>query len=1376
MVAQTWCKKSAELRKKFSEARDFPLPHLIASQRKSYEDFLQRQGDPSKRKNQGLERIFRSCFPVTGNSGNISLEFVRYELEPALHTVEEARYHSATYASLLRGVFRLIVWGDESKDGQRAIAQMKEQSVYMGEVPLMTDRGTFVVNGVERVVVSQIHRSPGVIFSKEEVKQGGSGRALLSARIIPAQGSWIDFEFDQRDVLCVRIDRKRKFPVTVLLRALGGSDKGENETGMASSDILSLIYEKAVWTLCDEGVKTPVSSVWSGVVLPFDLKTDQGDVLLAKGRKVTSSFIEAWEKKKITHFYQDLEALQGQYFFGDVYCKSTGCLYGETGQEVTETFIDAAQERGVTSFALILLRDGQSLALRHMVAQDKNVTRDEALLEIHRMVRPSDPVTVEGVRRFLENVFMDEKRYDLSVVGRAKLNSYLKEEDRAPDTYAALRRTDILSVVQKMLHLREGWGEVDDVDSLNNRRIRLVGELVYNQCEGAFRRMARAVSERMNGLEQDDENLMPQELISMRAVNMSMRDFFVSSQLSQFMDQTNPLSEINHKRRISALGQGGLIRERAGFEVRDVHATHYGRICPVETPEGPNIGLINSLATYGRVNDFGFLETPYRRVKDGVVTEEIAYLTSMEERGQAIAQAGIALTDQGFFADEWVPSRRDGEHLSLHRDEIQWMDVSSKQILSVAASLIPFVESNDANRALMGSNMQRQAVPLVYAQAPLVGTGMEHVVAEDSASMVVARRAGVVQSVDGARIVVQALDDTDLAVDVYDLGTFRKTNAGSCFHQRAAVRVGEHVEKGDILANGASIDQGELALGRNVLVGFMSWNGYGFEDSILISDKLVEEEAFSSVHIESFEAIARDSKLGQEDITRDLPGAGEESLKFLDESGIVYVGAKVKTGDILVGKATPKGEEVVTSEAKMLRAIFGDKAAEMRDSSLRVPPGVAGTVIGVHVFTRSGLEKDDRVNFIEREKVESFMEKHDSELTLVQKGFDARFRRWAQGKSLAKDVLGFKKGQTLTQDILHNQEGFYQKTWAFEHAEDTQVVKEWSQAYKKKLQALKAQLDQAIKKIKQGDNLPSGVLKIVRVFLAVKRTLKPGDKMAGRHGNKGVVSRIVPKEDMPYLKDGKPLDMVLNPLGLPSRMNMGQIWEVHLGWASYKLGEKIRLALAKVVEDRKNITQLREILQDIYQSQHSLADMGDAAIFDMATRLIKGVPMEVPAFEGPKEEGINALLKLGGASETAQEVVYDGRTGDQFHRPITVGQLYMLKLNHLVDDKMHARATGPYSLITQQPLGGKAQFGGQRFGEMEVWSLEAYGAAYTLQEMLTFKSDDVAGRAKVYENIVRGEDVNEHYGVPESFNVLVKEVKALGIGVRLTSSAPAMQQ
>ena len=1359
-MAQTFIGRK-RVRKFFGKIEEVAeMPNLIEVQKASYDQFLLVVEPHGGRPNEGLQAVFKSVFPISDFSNTSMLEFVKYEFEGPKYDVDECRQRGMTYAAPLKVTLRLIVFDIDEETGAKSVKDIKEQDVYMGDIPLMTNNGTFIVNGTERVIVSQMHRSPGVFFDHDKGKTHSSGKLLFAARIIPYRGSWLDIEFDAKDIVYARVDRRRKIPVTSLLYALG----------MSGEEILNTFYKQVLYKRAKEGWRVPFdANRLRGYKAVNDLvDADTGKVVLEAGKKLTVRQARQLAEKGLKALRLSDEELIGHYLAEDLVNPKTGEIYAEAGEEITEKNLKLLNEQGYKELPLLNIDHVNVGAyIRNTLAIDKNMTREEALFDVYRVMRPGEPPTLDTAQTMFNSLFFDSERYDLSAVGRVKMNMRL--DLTAEDTQRTLRKEDILAVIKTLVDLRDGKGEIDDIDHLGNRRVRSVGELMENQYRIGLLRMERAIKERMSSV--DIDTVMPQDLINAKPAAAAVREFFGSSQLSQFMDQTNPLSEITHKRRLSALGPGGLTRERAGFEVRDVHPTHYGRICPIETPEGPNIGLINSLATYARVNKYGFVETPYRKVKDGRVTDEVIYLSAMEEGRYTVAQANSAIDAKGRFTDDLVVVRHAGDVQLIPPDKVDFMDVSPKQLVSVAAALIPFLENDDANRALMGSNMQRQAVPLVHAEAPFVGTGMEGVVARDSGAAIAARRTGVVDQVDATRIVIRATDEPDPTkpgVDIYRLMKFQRSNQNTCINQRPLVKVSDQVKKGDIIADGPSTDLGELALGRNVLVAFMPWNGYNFEDSILLSERIVKDDVFTSIHIEEFEVMARDTKLGPEEITRDIPNVSEETLKNLDEAGIVYIGAEVRAGDILVGKITPKGESPMTPEEKLLRAIFGEKASDVRDTSLRVPPGVQGTVVEVRVFNRHGVEKDERALAIEREEIERLAKDRDDEQAILDRNVYGRLAELLEGRQGIAGPKGFKKDTKITRTILDE---YPRSQWWLFASPNDKVMAE-IEAIRKQYDKSKKRLEQRfldkVEKLQRGDELPPGVMKMVKVFVAVKRKIQPGDKMAGRHGNKGVVSKIVPLEDMPFLADGTAVDIVLNPLGVPSRMNVGQILETHLGWACAGLGLKIGHAV-DLYNSKKDSKPLKELLRKVYGEDETIRSLDDKGLMELGTNLRHGVPISTPVFDGAKEADIEHMLDLAGLDHSGQVTLYDGRTGDTFDRKVTVGHIYMLKLHHLVDDKIHARSIGPYSLVTQQPLGGKAQFGGQRFGEMEVWALEAYGAAYTLQEMLTVKSDDVAGRTKVYEAIVRGDDTFEA-GIPKSFNVLVKEMRSLGLNVDLHNS------
>ncbi|MGD8514601.1 MAG: DNA-directed RNA polymerase subunit beta [Granulosicoccaceae bacterium] len=1332
------------------------VPYLLAIQVDSYRHFLQADATEAERKEQGLEAAFRSVFPIVSYSGNAELQFVSYRLGTPVFDVKECQMRGVTYAAPLRVKLRLVIYDKEASGSEKVIKDVKEQEVYMGELPLMTDNGTFVINGTERVIVSQLHRSPGVFFDHDKGKTHSSGKLLFSARVIPYRGSWLDFEFDPKDLVHVRIDRRRKLPVTILLRALGYDN----------NQILEMFFDNDTFTFKkDTIVLDLVPERLRGETATFDIKV-KGKVIVETGRRITARHIRELDKAGVTQLEVPREFLIGKAIAKDTVDTSTGELVAAANTEITEELLEAIEKAGIETIETIYTNDlDRGPFISDTLRADPSTNALEAQVEIYRMMRPGEPPTKEAAENLFNNLFFNPDRYDLSAVGRMKFNRRVGRDEVTGE--GTLSKDDILDVIKTLLDIRNGNGVVDDIDHLGNRRVRCVGEMAENQFRVGLVRVERAVKERLSLAE--SEGLMPQELINAKPVSAVIKEFFGSSQLSQFMDQNNPLSEVTHKRRISALGPGGLTRERAGFEVRDVHPTHYGRVCPIETPEGPNIGLINSLAVYARTNDYGFLETPYRKVVGGKVTDEIDYLSAIEESKYVIAQANAALDDKGRLTDELVSCRHLNEFAMSTPDKIDYIDVSPRQIVSVAAALIPFLEHDDANRALMGSNMQRQAVPTLRAEKPLVGTGIERTVAVDSGVTVVARRGGVIDSVDASRIVVRVNDDETMpgeaGVDIYNLTKYTRSNQNTCINQRPLVHIGNTVARGDVLADGPSTDMGELALGQNLLVAFMPWNGYNFEDSILISERLVQEDRFTTIHIEEMTCVARDTKLGPEEISSDIPNVGEAALAKLDESGIVYIGAEVKPGDILVGKVTPKGETQLTPEEKLLRAIFGEKASDVKDNSLRVPSGMNGTVIDVQVFIRDGVPKDARALQIEEAELVSVKKDLNDQLRIFEDDIYDRAEKLMTGKQAAGGPNKLKAGDKITKAYLAE---LPRDKW-FDvrlHNEDANTQLEQLAAQLAQQRAdFDARYEEKKGKITTGDDLAPGVLKMVKVYMAVKRRIQPGDKMAGRHGNKGVISMIVPVEDMPYGEDGTPVDIVLNPLGVPSRMNVGQVLETHLGWAAKGLGHRI----GEMLEAQSKVAEIRGFLDKIYNSggkSEDIKSLSDDEILALAGNLTAGVPMATPVFDGASEGDIRRMLELAGLPTSGQTTLYDGRTGDAFDRQVTVGYMYILKLNHLVDDKMHARSTGPYSLVTQQPLGGKAQFGGQRFGEMEVWALEAYGAAYTLQEMLTVKSDDVQGRTKMYKNIVDG-DHQMVAGMPESFNVLLKEIRSLAIDIEL---------
>jgi DNA-directed RNA polymerase subunit beta len=1370
------------LRKTYAKIpRTINIPDLISLQKQSYDKFLQKDVAQEQRQNLGLQGIFKSVFPIWDFNKTSSLEFVDYKLDPPKYDVDECRQRGMTFAAPVKVLIRLVVWDTNPESKVQSIRDVKEQEVYFGEIPLMTENGTFIINGTERVIVSQLHRSPGAFFEHDKGKTHASGKLIYSARIIPYRGSWLDFEFDQKDLLFVRIDRRRKMYATVLLRALGYS----------TEDLLNFFYNTETVVL---GADAKFHKV-----INYELMVDQratqdirhpdtGEVIVRKNRKVSKNHIRKMRDAGLTEIELEAEDLDGKVLAHDIIDEETGEVVFECNEELDVKKLEELRRRGVTQSFDILFFDNLNVGsyLRDTLVADKVQTTEDAILEIYRRLRPGDPSTPAQAKNYFNNLFFNSSRYDLSPVGRLKLNFKFRagegtdQRPAVPLDTTVLTKEDILDVVKYLIDLKNGRGTIDDIDHLGNRRVRAVGELLENQYRVGLVRMERAIKERMS-MSQEIDTLMPHDLINAKPVSAVVKEYFGSSQLSQFMDQTNPLSEVTHKRRLSALGPGGLTRDRAGFEVRDVHTTHYGRICPIETPEGPNIGLIASLSTYAKVNEYGFIETPYRRVQAGTVTPDVDYYSALQEEQETIAQANASVGTDGALLGEFVSARKGGESSFIKTEEITLMDVSPNQLVSVAASLIPFLENDDANRALMGSNMQRQAVPLIRTAAPLVGTGMERVVAADSGVTVVAKHDGVVESVDAGRIVVRRdFDPEDISSakpDIYKLIKFQRSNQSTCVNQKPIVRKGDRAVRGQVIGDGPATEMGELALGANVLVAFMPWGGYNFEDSILISERLVKEDVFTSIHIEEFECIARDTKLGKEEITRDIPNVGEEALKNLDDSGIIRIGAEVKSGDILVGKVTPKGETQLSPEEKLLRAIFGEKAGDVRDTSLRVPPGVVGTVIAAQVFSRKGVDKDERTMLIEQEEIQRIEKDRDDEIRILRAGARQKVAEILSGRKTVKSLIS-DTGQTLvgtgtavTPEVLDKIPS--PKYWAELQVENGSVVEEQVDRIVKQLEqtvdAIRTNCDEKIKRLEKGDELPPGVIKMVKVYVAIKRKLQVGDKMAGRHGNKGVVSRVLPEEDMPYMLDGRPVDMVLNPLGVPSRMNVGQILETHLGMAARALGEQLN----RYMTEEWSASKLREALLRYYsgpEQQAFVKSLADDDVKQLVVALRNGIHVATPVFDGAKEADIRALLSEVGIPDNGQTVLFDGRTGEAFDQNVTVGIMYVLKLHHLVDDKIHARSIGPYSLVTQQPLGGKAQFGGQRLGEMEVWAMEAYGAAHTLQEFLTVKSDDVVGRTRMYEAIVKGENALEA-GLPESFNVLVKELKALALDVELTDSA-----
>ena len=1370
------------IRKSFAKRESVQeVPYLLAMQLESYAAFLQANVPVDKRENAGLQATFNSVFPIVSHSGNARLDYVSYNLGQEPFDVKECQQRGLTYAAPLRVKVRLTIMDKEAS--KPTVKEVKEQEVYMGELPLMTENGSFVINGTERVIVSQLHRSPGVFFEHDRGKTHSSGKLLFSARIIPYRGSWLDFEFDPKDYLYFRVDRRRKMPVTILLKALG----------FTPEQILETFYDLDTFHISAKGVQFELlPERLRGEVAKFDIIDGSGNVIVAKDKRITVKHIRDMEKAGISKINVPEEFLLGRALSSGIIDKETGEVVANANDEITESLLEKLREAKVGKINTLYANDlDHGDYISQTLRIDEIPDQYSARVAIYRMMRPGEPPTEDAVEALFDGLFFNEERYDLSTVGRMKFNRRAFPEKIEERTAAWLRRfyekvgargaegapvlsnEDILAVIAVLVELRNGRGEIDDIDHLGNRRIRSVGELAENQFRAGLVRVERAVKERLSQAESD--NLMPHDLINAKPVSSAIREFFGSSQLSQFMDQTNPLSEITHKRRVSALGPGGLTRERAGFEVRDVHSTHYGRVCPIETPEGPNIGLINSLALYSRTNQYGFLETPYRRVDGNKVSDKIDFLSAIEESQYMIAQANSELDKNGQFKEELISARYHNEFTMAQPDRVQYMDVAPGQIVSVAASLIPFLEHDDANRALMGANMQRQAVPCLRAEKAIVGTGIERTVAVDSGTTVQARRGGIVDYVDSGRIVVRVHDAEaaagEVGVDIYNLIKYTRSNQNTNINQRPLVKIGDVLARGDVIADGASTDMGELALGQNMLVAFMPWNGYNFEDSILISERVVADDRYTSIHIEELSVVARDTKLGAEEITRDISNLSERMLGRLDESGIIYIGAEVEAGDVLVGKVTPKGETQLTPEEKLLRAIFGEKASDVRDTSMRMPPGTFGTVVEVRVFNRHGVEKDERAMAIEREEIERLAKDRDDEQAILDRNVYGRLIDMLKGHTAVAGPKGFKKGTDLSPETITE---YPRSQWWMFAVEDEKVQGE-IEALRGQYDESKSRLEQRfmdkVEKVQRGDEMPPGVMKMVKVFVAVKRKIQPGDKMAGRHGNKGVVSRIVPVEDMPFLEDGTHVDVVLNPLGVPSRMNVGQILETHLGWACAGMGKQIG-AMLEAYKAGADIKPLRDTIDSVIGTGpkgEPIKDYDDDSIVRLAEQTKRGVSIATPVFDGAVEADINKMLAQAGLKETGQSTLYDGRTGEQFDRQVTVGYIYMLKLNHLVDDKIHARSIGPYSLVTQQPLGGKAQFGGQRFGEMEVWALEAYGAAYTLQEMLTVKSDDVVGRTKVYESIVKGEHAIEA-GMPESFNVLVKEIRSLGIDIELERS------
>lgn len=1378
--------KLKRFRKNYSQIKKIiEIPNLIDIQKRSYERFLQMKVAPNERSDIGLQGVFKSVFPIRDFNGVSTLEFVNYTLEKPKYEVEECRQRGLNFSAPFKVTIRLVVWDTNEKTGAQTIRDIKEQEVYFGEIPLMTENGTFIINGTERVIVSQLHRSPGVFFDHDKGKTHSSGKLLFNARIIPYHGSWIDLEFDSKDLLHVRIDRKRKMPATILLKSLG----------YTSDEILGRFYDKYYQkgTVIFSGGETVemeyAAETLKGQIASMEIHDDEGNIIVKKNKRITAISVKKMKKAGLTKIPATVESLIGRYIGEFIVNPETGEILGEPSELITAEKLEKLQTEGIESFQILQTETNTiSQSLRETLAVDKVMDSMEAMIEIYKRLRPGDPPTVETATNLFENLFFNADRYDLSKVGRVKMNFKLGLD--SPIDQQILGREDILSVVYYLLNLKEGHGEIDDIDHLGNRRVRAVGELVENQYRIGLVRMDRAIRERMSL--QEIDTLMPHDLINAKPVSAVIKEFFGSSQLSQFMDQTNPLSEVTHKRRLSALGPGGLTRERAGFEVRDVHSTHYGRICPIETPEGPNIGLIASLSTFARVNDYGFIETPYRPVdkENSVVEEHAVYLSALEEEKYTIAQANALLDDENRFIKDLINARSKGDYTMVPKEIIDYMDVSPQQLVSVAASLIPFLENDDANRALMGSNMQRQAVPVIRTSAPLVGTGMEPIVARDSGVTVVAKRGGFVVNVDASRIVIRVNDDekgeTEAGVDIYNLIKYQRSNQNTCINQRTIVKLGELVSAGDVIADGPATEMGELALGQNITVAFMPWGGYNFEDSILISEDVIRDDKFTSIHVEVFEAVSRDTKLGKEEITRDIPNVSEEALKNLDESGIIRVGAKVKPSDILVGKITPKGETQLSPEEKLLRAIFGEKAGDVRDTSLTVPPGVVGTVIDAKVFSRKGIEKDDRAKEIEDIEVAKILQDQNDEITIIMENALDNVKTMVVGKETSGNLLDerenkvlVKKGQAITGEFLDSIPFSQISEISLTDQDLERKVSELVNNVTEQIELVKAVFNDRINRLRKSDEMVPGVIKMVKVYVAIKRKLQVGDKMAGRHGNKGVLSRILPLEDMPYMLDGRPVEMILNPLGVPSRMNVGQILETHLGWAAKELGSQIQA----IIDEYYSPQALRKKLLDVFRFnnetgirfQEILENADDDQVKEWALTLKNGIHVATPVFDGAVEKDIKNMLNLAKLPSTGQAILFDGRTGIPFDQEVTVGIMYMLKLHHLVDDKIHARSIGPYSLVTQQPLGGKAQFGGQRLGEMEVWAMEAYGAAYSLQEFLTVKSDDVAGRTRMYESVVKGDNELEP-GLPESFKVLIKELQSLCLDVDLVEDETVVEE
>ena len=1360
------------------------MPNLIDIQTGSYSGFINNIDAYGEHCEFGLEEVFRSIFPIKDFSDNGELEFVKYVLETPKYDEEECIRRDMTYAAPIRATLRLVVFDTDETTGAKSIHDIKEQDVYMGDIPLMTEKGTFIFNGTERVVVSQMHRSPGVFYDSDGGKTVSSGKKLFSARVIPYRGSWLDFEFDAKDLLYARIDRRRKLPVTSILYSLPSKETEEKLAknpdlppeeieGMSKEEILNYFYDTEIYLADKKAWKMKFEpSRMRGVKFDFALvNAKTGETVWDAGKKLTPRSAQKLADEGLEYFVVSKDQMYGKFLAKNIVIAKTGEVIAEAGDEINEELLDKLTENKIKTVETLYI-DGLNVGpyMRNTLAADKNSNRQEALFDIYRVMRPGEPATLEAADALFKQLFFDSERYDLSAVGRVKMNASLDISfEEAPDTMRVLRKDDILRIIKKLINIRDGKGMVDDIDHLGNRRVRSVGELMENQYRMGLLRMERAIREKMSA--EILNNVKPQDLVNAKPIASVIREFFGSSQLSQFMDQNNPLSEITHKRRLSALGPGGLSRDRAGFEVRDVHPTHYGRICPIESPEGPNIGLINSLSTYARVNKYGFIECPYRKVVNGVVTDEVKYLTADDEGKVVIAEANAKVDEKGHFENDLITCRRGGEVEFDKPEDINYIDVSPKQLVSVAAALIPFLENDDANRALMGSNMQRQGVPLLRSEAPLVGTGIEATVAKDSGATLVAKYDGVVNAVDANRIVIRSDDSTahDVGVEIYKLSKFRRSNQNTCINQVPLVKVGDHIKKGDIIADGPCTNLGELALGKNLLVAFMPWNGLNYEDAILLSERISREDVLTSLHIEEFEVMARDTKLGQEEITRDIPNVGEDALRNLDEAGIVYVGAHVKAGDILVGKVTPKGESPVTPEEKLLRAIFGEKASDVRDTSLRAQPGIDGIVVDVRIFSRRGVEKDERALAIEQEEISTLAKDRDDEIAIIRGSYEARLQNMLIGQTVVDAPKGIAKNSKITAEALAGVPSSQWRKIVVKKDDVMSQIEELNAAFDARMENIQKHYADKVEKVQRGDDLLPGVLKLVKVFIATKRKMQTGDKMAGRHGNKGTVSRVLPLADMPYMEDGTPVDVVLNPLGVPSRMNVGQILETHLGWAAKELGAQLNEMCEQYKRGEKTAAELNKRLKEIYgakQYKNQVETLNEDEKMEMISNLKNGVPMATPVFDGASGDDINNMLSLAGLPTSGQIDLYDGRTGEKFDRKVTVGVMYMIKLHHIVDEKMHARSVGPYGLVTQQPLGGKAQFGGQRFGEMEVWALQAYGAAYTLQEMLTIKSDDVAGRTKVYEAIVRGEDSFDT-GIPESFNVLVKEIKSLCLNVEM---------